>query len=168
MSRYEFEGATPEIAADAFVSRDATLVGDVRVESGANVWPGTVLRGDVDPVVVGEDTHVGDNSTVHATEIGDNAMIASGAVLDDSSVDDGCLVGFNATVSDVSVGERSVVAAGAICRFGTEVPPDSFVYGHPAQIRPLEKTGVDAEELMQQYSTGEYRDLAERHTDLFE
>lgn len=72
---YEFEGDQPTID-DASVSREATLVGDVRIESGASVWPGVVLRGDIGPVRVGRQSHVGDNATIHASALSANGVSA--------------------------------------------------------------------------------------------
>lgn len=165
---YGFQGETPDVHGSAHVSRESTLVGDVRVGPNATVWPGAVLRGDVAPVVVGEESLIAENVTVHAAELGEGTMVGSGAVVNDAWIGDGCLLGFNAVVSDAEIGDGSVVAAGAICRFGSEIPPESFVYGHPGQARPLEETGLDAEGLSEEYKTGQYANLAARHDDLFE
>lgn len=166
---YEFEGHRPTIDDAARVSRDAVLVGDVAVEADASVWPGVVLRGDVDPVRVGRASHVGDNATIHASVLGDRVMVGHGAVLNEARVDDGVLVGFNATVNTgVEIGSGSIVAAGTVIGEDYEIPPDSFVRGVPAEVTPVAETGIDAEAILEDYSTGEYTDLAQRHDELFE
>ncbi|MFC6835138.1 gamma carbonic anhydrase family protein [Halomarina ordinaria] len=165
---YHFEGDGPRIHGNAYVSREATLVGDVTVESNANVWPGAVLRGDVGPVRVGRESHVGENTAIHVSTVGERSMVASGAVLNDADVGDGVLVGFNATVNDCEVGEGSIVAAGAVVLGSTAVPPESFVSGVPASTRPLSETNLDAAGLFEAYSTGKYANLAARHEELFE
>jgi carbonic anhydrase/acetyltransferase-like protein (isoleucine patch superfamily) len=164
---YEFEGDRPEIHGNAHVSRESTLVGDVRVESNASVWPGAVLRGDVAPVRVGKGSHVTDNVTIHGSEIGDRVLVGNGAVLNDAEIGDNTLVGFNATVNEVTVGDHCIVASGAVTLQGSEVPPRSFVYGSPAQTTPLEETGFDVDGLYERYSTGAYSNLAARHAELF-
>ncbi|MFB6155567.1 MAG: gamma carbonic anhydrase family protein [Haloferacaceae archaeon] len=166
---YAFEGASPTVHEDARVSRGATLVGDVRVGRSASVWPGAVLRGDVAPVVVGEESAVGDNAVLHASEVGERAMVGHGAVLNEAVVEDSALVGFNATVnSGVVVGERSIVAAGTVFPEEMEVPPRSFVRGVPARVTPFAETDVDADEIFEDYHSGRYADLASRHEELFE
>ena len=165
---YAFEGETPEIADDAQVSRDAVVVGDVTVGPDASVWPGAVLRGDVGPVRIGAEAHIGDNAVVHASTVGDRVMVGHGAILNDATIQDGSLVGFNATVgSEIVVGERSILAAGTVLPEGYEVPPESFVRGVPAEVTPLDQTAIDPEETFAEYSSGEYTDLAERHEELF-
>lgn len=166
---YEFEGSSPDVHETARVARDATLVGDVHVGADASVWPGVVLRGDMAPVHVGEGSHVGDNTTIHASWVGDRVMVGHGTVLNEARVEDWSLVGFNATVnSDVTIGESSVVASGTVVLEGRDVPPESFVRGVPASVTPLEETFVDPDAVFERYSSDEYTDLASRHTDLFE
>ncbi|AXG08598.1 gamma carbonic anhydrase family protein [Haloplanus rubicundus] len=165
---YAFEGVRPEVHDDARVSREATLVGDVRVGADASVWPGVVLRGDVAPVDVGTGSHVGDNAVLHAVSLGERVMIGHGAVLNEATVDDGALVGFNTTVNaDVHVGERCIVASGTVVPEGYDVPPESFVRGVPARATPLAETDIDADAIFEDYSTGGYTDLASRHEELF-
>ncbi|WP_137286152.1 gamma carbonic anhydrase family protein [Halorussus salinisoli] len=166
---YDFEGTEPSVHDDAHVSSEATLVGDVTVAADASVWPGVVLRGDVAPVRIGEQSHVGDNAVLHGVTVGDQVMVGHGAVLNDAEVADGTLVGFNATVStDVTVGQRCIVASGTVVPDEYEIPPESFARGVPARVTPLEETDVDATETFDAYSSGEYTDLAARHGDLFE
>jgi carbonic anhydrase/acetyltransferase-like protein (isoleucine patch superfamily) len=165
---YAFEGVRPEIHEDARVSREATLVGDVSVGADASVWPGVVLRGDVAPVEVGAESHVGDNAVLHAVAAGDRVMIGHGAVLNESTIGDGALVGFNATVNaEVTVGDRCIIASGTVVPQGYDIPPESFVRGVPARATPLDETNIDAEAIFEEYSTGGYTDLAARHGDLF-
>jgi len=164
---YAFEGEQPEIHGEAHVSREATVVGNVTVEANANVWPGVVLRGDVGPVRVGRQSAVGDNATVHASEIGERVMVGHGAVLNDATVEEGALVGFNSTVSDATIGSGSIVAMGTVVPPGYEVPPESFVRGMPASVTPLGETTIDPESVFEAFSSGDYANLAARHDDLF-
>ena len=163
---YEFEGAAPDVHGYAHVSREAMVVGDVTIEANANVWPGAVLRGDVGPVRLGRESAVGDNATVHASEIGEKVMVGHGAVLNDSTIEDGALVGFNSTVSEATIGASSIVAMGTVVPPGYEVPPESFVRGMPAAVTPLDETTIDPEEVFEAFSSGDYANLAQRHSDL--
>lgn len=168
-NQYAFEGVEPEVDAEAAVSHDATLVGDVTVGPDASIWPGVVLRGDVAPVTVGAQSHIGDNAVLHASQAGDRAMIGHGAILNDAIVGNGALVGFNATVnSNVTVGAGSVVASGTTVPEGYDIPPESFVRGVPATVTPLAETTLDPAAVFDAHSSGAYTDLAARHDDLFE
>ena len=167
--QYAFEGTTPTIDDDASVSREATLVGDVHVGANASVWPGVVLRGDIGPVHVGKQAHIGDNATIHASTLADRVMVGHGAVLNEATIDEQALVGFNTTINTgATIGSNTVVAAGTVIPDEYDIPPESFVRGVPAEITPLEETTIDAEEIFEMFSSGEYTDLAERHEELFE
>ena len=165
---YEFEGASPDIDESARVSHESTLVGDVRVGPDASVWPGVVLRGDVDRVEVGRESHIGDNATVHASKLGQRVMVGHSCVINDSTVGDGTLVGFHSTVDQSQVGRDCVIASGAVVQQGTTVPDESFAHGVPANIVPLSETTIDVDRVFDDYHSGEYADLAERHGELFE
>lgn len=165
---YAFEGQRPAIHGYAHVSREATLVGDVTVEANANVWPGVVLRGDVEPVRVGRESAVGDNATVHASAIGERVMVGHSAVLNDTTVEDGALVGFNATVSDAVIGAGSIVAMGTVVPPGYEVPAESFVRGTSARVTPLSETTIDPEAVFEAFHSGDYANLADRNEELFD
>jgi carbonic anhydrase/acetyltransferase-like protein (isoleucine patch superfamily) len=166
--QYAFEGTSPEIDETARVSREATVVGDVTVAADASVWPGVVLRGDVGPVRVGAQSHVGDNAVLHASTVGEQVMVGHGAVLNDTAVEDGALVGFNSTVTESVIGEGSIVASGTVVPEGYEVPARSFVRGMPATVTPLSETTIDPDAVFEAYSSGDYTNLAQRHEDLFE
>lgn len=166
---YAFEGTTPTIEEGASVSREATLVGDVTVEADASVWPGVVLRGDVAPVRVGTESHIGDNATIHASTLGERVMVGHGAVLNDATVAEGALVGFNATLnSRVGVGERSIVASGTVVPEEYDIPAESFVRGVPAEVTSLDETAIDPEAIFTEHSSGAYTNLAARHEELFD
>jgi len=166
---YAFEGTSPTIDEQAHVSREATLVGDVTVDADASVWPGVVLRGDIGPVHIGQQSHIGDNATIHASTIGDRVMVGHGAVLNEATVETHALVGFNSTVNtDATIGARSIVAEGTVVPDEYDIPPESFARGVPAEVTPLADTRIDPEEIFEEFSSGEYTNLAERHGALFE
>ncbi|SDR03386.1 gamma carbonic anhydrase family protein [Natronobacterium texcoconense] len=166
---YAFEGTEPDVHEAAAVSREATVVGDVEIGADASVWPGVVLRGDVGPVRVGRETHVGDNATLHAATLEDRVMVGHGAVLNEATVEEGALVGFNATINTgATIGAGSIVAAGTVVPDGYDIPAESFVRGVPAETTPLEETGIDAEAVFEEFSSGEYTNLAQRHEELFD
>ena len=81
MPLYAYRGKRPIVAADAFIAPTAVLIGDVTVRSGASVWFGSVLRGDMDRIEIGERSNVQDNCTIH-TDTGAGRHVDHRAVLD--------------------------------------------------------------------------------------
>src|SRR5262245_5773720 len=137
----EYHGARPRIAEDVFLAPSAVLIGDVRVEAGASIWFGAVLRGDFGPIVVGPGTNVQDNAVIHVGEawptiLGANVTVGHGAVLEGCTIGDGAVIGMNATVlPHAVVGDEAVVAAGSVVGEGMEVPARTLAAGVPAGIK---------------------------------
>lgn len=136
-----FNGKTPVVAASAWVSEAAYVVGEVEIGEGSSVWPGAVIRGDFASIHIGENTHIEDNCVVHTGEpltIGDNVTAGHGVVIHCRTVGSQCLLGNSSTILDgVEVGSYSIVAAGAVVVGGTAVPEGSFCVGVPATVREL-------------------------------
>ncbi len=135
----EFHGKTP-VVTGAFLAEDVSLIGEVVVKPGASVWYGTVLRGDMGAIVIGENTSVQDNTVAHCTEgmptvIGANCVVGHNAILHSCVVEEGCLIGMGATLLDgCHIGEGSIVAAGAVVSPNKEIPPNSMVMGVPGRV----------------------------------
>ncbi|GAA4664767.1 gamma carbonic anhydrase family protein [Frondihabitans cladoniiphilus] len=136
-----FGGHTPSVSETSWVAPGATLVGQVTLADGASVFYGAVVRADADAIVVGEDSNVQDNVSIHAdsgvpTTIGRRVSIGHNAVLHGCTVEDDCLIGMSATVLNGAViGRGSLVAAGTVVLEGTVVPPGSLVAGIPGKVR---------------------------------
>ena len=134
------DGHRPGIAADAFIAPGAVVVGRVRVGARSSVWYGSVLRGDDEEIVVGEETNVQDLTLVHADPgfpavLGDRVTVGHRAIVHGATVEDDVLVGMGAILlNGARIGSGSVVAAGAVVTPGTEVPENSLVAGLPAKV----------------------------------
>jgi len=144
-----FKGKTPRIHETAFVSKQAYIVGDVEIGEGVGIWPGTIIRGDHAPIVIGKNTQIEDNCTVHSGEpmhIGDKVLIGHNVVVHGVRIGDNVLVGNNATLLDYSeIGDYCVVGANALVNMGMKIPNRKFAYGVPAKIKgevPEERTEI--------------------------
>ncbi|MFD5556574.1 gamma carbonic anhydrase family protein [Streptomyces sp. NPDC127068] len=166
-------GKDPEVDPGAFVAPTAVVIGDVTVRTGASVWYGAVLRGDCGPIVIGADSNVQDNCTVHVdpgfpVTVGERVTIGHNAVVHGCTVGDDALIGMGATVLNGAViGAGSLVAAGALVPQGMEVPAGSLVAGVPAKVRrPLteeERAGITRNGALYVQLAGAHRDAhAER------
>ncbi len=167
MPLYSFEGRSPQVHPTAFVAPTATLVGDVIVEEDASVWYGAVIRGDYSQVIVRKGANVQDGAVVHgppgdATVIGEGATVAHNCVVHGAVLGDECLVANGAIVLDgAKIGARSLVAAGALVRAGVDIPEDVLVAGIPAVVKgPVPGT---SSEFWVKSNPPAYRDLARRH-----
>jgi len=134
-----FNGKTPKIHETAFISEAAYIAGDVEIGESSSVWPGTVIRGDHAPIVIGKNTQIEDNCTVHSgtpLTIGDNVHIGHNVVVHCSRIGDTTLIGNHATLSEYAeIGYFCVVGAGALVTPGMKVPDRTFVVGVPARIK---------------------------------
>jgi carbonic anhydrase/acetyltransferase-like protein (isoleucine patch superfamily) len=132
--------ASPKIDATAFVHPSAVLIGDVILGPRVSIWPGAVLRGDINTITIEEGSNVQDNAVIHVANdypcrIGKNVVIGHSAVVHACEVEDNCLIGIHATVLDAAiVGEGSLIGAGAVVPPGMHIPPASLVIGVPGKI----------------------------------
>lgn len=162
----EFEGKSPKIHDSVFLASTAVVIGDVILEEHASVWYGAVLRGDSGTIQIGKESNVQDNVVIHAdtehgTVIGNRVTLGHGAILHDTKVGDGCVIGMLATLLHHSViGERCMIGAGAVVREGFEVPARKVAAGVPAKVMK-DLDGSAAEWLDMAYE--EYTELAERY-----
>ena len=129
MPLYGYRGKRPTVAPDAFIAPTAVLIGDVTVRSGASVWFGSVLRGDMDRIEIGEGSNVQDNCTIHTdtgepTIIGPECTIGHGAIVHSSVVERNVLIGSAAVL----------VGAGAVLPERFAAPARSLVLGVPARV----------------------------------
>jgi carbonic anhydrase/acetyltransferase-like protein (isoleucine patch superfamily) len=136
----------PQIAATAYVSEDASVIGEVTIGEYASVWPGAVIRADFGSITIGENTAVEDNCVIHSgtlshpgyreeVTIGNNVHIGHGAVLNCRSIGNKVLIGMNATLlHDVEIGNSCIIAAGCLVKQGSKIPDGSFVAGVPGKV----------------------------------
>jgi gamma-carbonic anhydrase len=135
-----FLARDPQVDPTAYVAAGATLIGDVRLGPRASVWPGTVLRGDINFIEVGEGTNIQDGTIVHLADdypvrIGKYVTIGHAAMIHACTIEDECLIGMQATVLDGAVvGHHSIVGAHSLVTQNMVIPPGSMVVGVPAKV----------------------------------
>ena len=136
---YAFNDKVPVLGPDAFVFVSAVLIGDVLLDEGANVWPGAVLRGDVERIHLGAHTSFQDNSVAHTdpgfpVEVGPDCVVGHNVVLHGATVGARCLIGMGAILlNGCQVGDECIVGAGALLTQGKVFPPRSLIIGSPAK-----------------------------------
>ncbi|MGE8477981.1 MAG: gamma carbonic anhydrase family protein [Pseudomonas shirazensis] len=144
----------------------ATLIGKVRLQAGASVWFGAVLRGDNELIDIGEGSNVQDGTVMHTDmgsplTIGKGVTIGHNAMLHGCTVGDHSLIGINAVVlNGARIGKHCIIGANALIAEGKEIPDGSLVMGSPGKVvREL----TDAQKTMLEASAAHYVHNAERY-----
>lgn len=135
----------PKVGEGTFLAPNATLVGDVVLGKNCSVWFNAVLRGDVMPIRIGDDTNIQDGSIVHGTykkcgtTIGQRVTVGHGVILHGCEIGDRVLIGMGAIIMDkAKISSDSIVAAGALVTEEKEFPEGVLIVGRPAKVmRPL-------------------------------
>ncbi len=142
MAIYELDGRAPELPADGqyFIADTATVIGNVRLQTNASVWFGSVLRGDNELIDIGEGSNVQDNCTFHTDPgfpltIGKSCTIGHNVILHGCTIGDGALIGMGAIIMNgARIGAGCVVGAGAIITEGKQFEDRTLVIGAPARV----------------------------------
>lgn len=131
---------TPTLGKGVYLARTAVVLGDVTLGDYSSVWYNTVLRGDINRIVVGHHTNIQDNSVLHLADdfpclVGNWVTIGHSAIVHACTVGDEVLVGMGAVILDgAEIGEQSLIGAKALVTQGTKIPPGSLVLGAPAKV----------------------------------
>lgn len=130
----------PVLGTGVYLARTAAVLGDVTLGDHSSVWYNSVLRGDINRIVVGHHTNIQDNSVLHVADnypclVGNWVTVGHNAVVHACSVGDEVLVGMGAVILDgASVGEQSLIGAKALVTQGMRIPAGSLVLGSPAKV----------------------------------
>jgi carbonic anhydrase/acetyltransferase-like protein (isoleucine patch superfamily) len=137
----EVRGFTPRIGENVFLAETAVVVGDVEIGRDSSIWYGTVLRGDVNSIRIGERVNIQDGAVVHTLYeksvaiIGDDVSIGHNVTVHGATIENGALIGMNAVVLDHAVvGEGALVAAGSVVLSGAKLEPGCIYAGVPAKF----------------------------------
>lgn len=133
-------GFTPKIGKNCFMTENSTIVGDVIIGDNCSIWFNTVIRGDVNSIVIGDNVNIQDGSVLHCLyektkiNIGNNVSIGHNVTIHGATIKDYVLIGMGAIVLDNAVvNENTIIAAGAVVRDGEVLEPNSIYAGVPAK-----------------------------------
>jgi carbonic anhydrase/acetyltransferase-like protein (isoleucine patch superfamily) len=106
-----------------WIAPGAAVIGSVVLKRNASIWFNCVIRGDNDPIVIGENTNIQDGSVLH-TDDGVPLDIGSHVTVGHKVMLHGCIIGANSLIPE-----------------GKEIPDGSLVMGSPGRvIRQLTET----------------------------
>lgn len=143
-------GVTPELGEDCFVAENATLIGRIKAGANCSFWFGSVLRGDVNDLILGDRVNIQDGAVVHgtfeksATKIGNDVTVGHNAIVHGCTVESNVLIGMGAIVMDNAVvPSGTIVAAGAVVLENQVLEPNSIYAGTPAKkVKALDSEKV--------------------------
>lgn len=136
-----FDGVSPTIHPEAFVSPNATVIGQVKLGRGSSLWFGVIARGDINTITIGEDSNIQDGTTIHVgrvkhpTVIGDRVTVGHNCIIHGCTLESDVFVGMGAIVLDGTVVESGgMVAAGALVPPNKRVKAGELWMGNPAKM----------------------------------
>nr|WP_272891534.1 gamma carbonic anhydrase family protein [Stutzerimonas stutzeri] len=164
--KYRLGESRVEAHPQSWVAPNATLVGKIRLDAGASVWFGAVLRGDNELIHIGENSNVQDGSVMHTDmghplTLGTGVTVGHNAMLHGCTVGDYSLIGINAVVlNGAKIGRHCIIGANTLIAEGKEIPDGSLVVGSPGKVvRELS----DEQKKMLEASAAHYVHNAQRY-----
>ncbi len=142
-----FNGIHPELAPGAWVHPRATVIGEVKLGENASVWPGAVVRGDVNHIYIGESTNIQDNSVLHVSHktaadptggpliVGARVTVGHTVILHGCTIEDECLIGMGSIILDRALVKKHVLlGAGSLVPEGKVLESGYLYLGRPAKL----------------------------------
>lgn len=152
MPVYSLDHIAPEFEdrQSNWIAPDATLIGRIRLGRNVGIWFGAVLRGDNEPIDIGQDSNIQEHVVMHTDpgfplRVGTGCTIGHRALLHGCTIGDNSLIGMSATVlNGARIGAYSLVGAGALVTEGKQFPDRSLIVGSPARVvRELDDKAVE-------------------------
>ena len=125
---------------DFWVAPTAVVIGSVVLKTNASVWFGATLRGDNDPITIGENSNIQDGCVCHTDDsmplnVGDNVTVGHMVILHSCSVGNNSLIGMGSTVlNNAKIGNNGLVGANTLITEGKEFPDNSMIMGSPGKV----------------------------------
>lgn len=136
----DFKDYKPFIGKNSWISETATIIGNVKIGNNVGVWFGAVIRGDVAPIEIGDNTNIQDNSVIHSevgfpTKIGSNVTIGHNSIIHGCEIGDNTLIGMGAIIlNGAKIGKNCIIGAGAVITEGKVIEDNSLVLGVPGKV----------------------------------
>jgi carbonic anhydrase/acetyltransferase-like protein (isoleucine patch superfamily) len=142
MSVYSLGDAMPELPSDDeyWIAPNAAVIGRVILRRNASVWWGATLRGDNDPIIIGENSNVQDGSVLHTDTgspltLGANVTVGHMVMLHGCTIGDNTLVGIGSIIlNGARIGKNCLIGANCLITEGKEIPDNSLVMGAPGKV----------------------------------
>ena len=164
--KYRLGDARVEAHPESWIAPTAAVIGKVRLDKGASVWFGAVLRGDNELIHIGENSNVQDGTVMHTDmgfplTLGKGVTVGHNVMMHGCTVDDYSLIGINAVIlNGARIGKYCIIGANSLIPEGKDIPDGSLVMGSPGKVvRELN----DGQKQMLQASAAHYVHNAKRY-----
>lgn len=142
MPLYSLGNLLPKTAPEGrfWIAPDAHVIGQIDLGEDVGIWFGAVLRGDNEPIVIGERTNIQEGVMIHTdprfpVTIGKGCTIGHHAIIHGCTIGDNSLIGMGATVlNGAKIGNNCLVGANALITENKEFPDNSLIVGSPARV----------------------------------
>jgi carbonic anhydrase/acetyltransferase-like protein (isoleucine patch superfamily) len=130
----------PTIKEDVYISETSVIIGDVTLKRNTNVWFGAVLRGDVNSIIIGENTNIQENTIIHVdeneqVEIGDGCTIGHGVTIHGCTIGNNTLIGMGSIIlNGAEIGNNTIVGAGSLVTQNKKFEDGVLILGNPARV----------------------------------
>ena len=137
---YAIGGIQPQFLGDYYVAQNAVVAGNVILHHNASVWFNAVIRGDNEPIVIGENSNVQDGSVLHTDPgypltIGANVTVGHMVMLHGCTIGENSLVGIKSVIMNGAViGKNCLIGANTLVPERKVIPERSLVLGSPGRI----------------------------------
>jgi carbonic anhydrase/acetyltransferase-like protein (isoleucine patch superfamily) len=149
---YALGDTTPQTPPEGeyWVAPTAIVIGNVTLRRNASIWYGSILRGDNDPITIGENTNIQDGSILH-TDLGSPLVIGAGVTVGHAAMLHGCTIGDNSLIgigavvlNGAQIGRNCLIGAKALITEGKVIPDNSLVMGAPGKVvRDLDAAQIE-------------------------
>jgi carbonic anhydrase/acetyltransferase-like protein (isoleucine patch superfamily) len=142
MTVYSLSGKAPVLPpeGDYWIAPNAVVIGNVILRKNASIWFGATLRGDYDPIEIGENSNIQDGSVLHTDigapiNIGKNVTVGHMVMLHGCAVGDNSLIGIGSIIlNGAKIGRNCLIGANCLITEGKEIPDNSMVMGAPGKV----------------------------------
>ena len=137
---YDFEKNVPEVHPEAWVASNATIIGKVKLEKDSSIWFNAVLRGDIEPIIIGENSNIQDGSVLHTDPgypltVGKGVTVGHMVMLHGCQISDDTLIGIGSIIlNNAKIGKNCIVGANTLITENKIIPDNSLVVGSPGRI----------------------------------
>ena len=137
---YDLEKNVPEISADSWVAPNAIIIGKVKLEKNSSIWFNAVLRGDIEKIVIGENSNIQDGSVLHTDPgcpltVGKGVTVGHMVMLHGCEISNDTLIGIGSTIlNKAKIGKNCIIGANTLVTENKTIPDNSLVLGSPGKV----------------------------------
>ncbi len=137
---YDLKKNVPEISSDSWVAPNAIIIGKVKLEKNSSIWFNAVLRGDIEKIVIGENSNIQDGSVLHTDPgcpltVGKGVTVGHMVMLHGCEISDDTLIGIGSTIlNKAKIGKNCIIGANTLITENKAIPDNSLVLGSPGKV----------------------------------